>query len=76
MTCGNCARHVTEALQSVPGVASAGVELDRGRASVRWTPDVSPKIPELLAAVKEAGYDATAISSAETGALEERAWSP
>lgn len=74
MTCSNCARHVTEALQSVPGVASAGVELDRGCASVRWTPDVAPKIPELLAAVKEAGYDATAISSAETG--KERAWSP
>ena len=26
MTCGNCARHVTEALQSVPGVAFAAVD--------------------------------------------------
>ena len=36
MTCGNCARHVTEAIQSVPGVHSASVNLDARRASVRW----------------------------------------
>src|SRR5438046_1333303 len=36
MTCGNCARHVTEALQSVPGVRSANVKLDKQQASVRW----------------------------------------
>src|SRR6184192_1880054 len=38
MTCGNCARHVTEALQSVPGVRSAAVSLEGKSASVKWTP--------------------------------------
>ena len=38
MSCNNCARHVTEAIQSVPGVRSATVLLDTGRASVRWNP--------------------------------------
>ena len=35
MTCGNCARHVTEALQSVPGGAFAAVDLNQGRATVQ-----------------------------------------
>ena len=35
MTCNNCARHVTEAIQNVPGVRSASVALEAGRASVR-----------------------------------------
>ena len=58
MTCSNCARHVTEAIQSVPGVHSASVVLETGRASVRWNPDASANIPAVLAAVKEAGYEA------------------
>ena len=37
MTCANCARHVTEAIQSVPGVGSATVRLEANRASVRWS---------------------------------------
>ncbi len=76
MTCSNCARHVTEALRSVPGVASAGVELDRGRAIVRWRPDAAPKAADLISAVESAGYEAKELSSAETGAAPERVWSP
>jgi len=38
MNCQNCARHVTEAIQNVPGVRSASVSLEAGRASVRWNP--------------------------------------
>jgi cation transport ATPase len=41
MTCGNCARHVTEAIQSVPGVHSATVSLDSHSASVRWAAEGS-----------------------------------
>ncbi len=35
MTCQNCARHVTEAIQSAPGVRSGSVSLERKSASVR-----------------------------------------
>ena len=40
MTCAGCARHVTEALESVPGVASADVPgWESGRADVALDPD-------------------------------------
>jgi P-type Cu+ transporter len=58
MTCGNCARHVTEAIQSVPGVRGATVSLDVHQASVRWGVDVEPNVPAVIKAVKEAGYEA------------------
>ncbi|MBE0545639.1 MAG: cation-translocating P-type ATPase [Verrucomicrobia bacterium] len=64
MTCNNCARHVTEALQSVPGVRSASVLLDAERASVRWTAGTAPDIASLLEAVKQAGFAARVIEAA------------
>ncbi len=64
MTCGNCARHVTEALQSVPGVQSASVTLQTEQALVRWTSDARAEPQELVRAVKEAGYDAQPITPA------------
>ncbi|HYQ39739.1 MAG TPA: cation transporter [Pseudomonas sp.] len=54
MTCGSCVKHVTEALQSVPGVAAVEVELASGRVRVSGTPDSAA----LLAALDEAGYGA------------------
>src|SRR5436190_20503891 len=63
MTCGNCARHVTEAIQSVPGVRSAVVSLDDGKASVRWAPDREQNARAVIQAVKEAGYDARVIDA-------------
>ncbi len=63
MTCGNCARHVTEAIQSVPGVHSATVSLDANEASVRWAPGVEPKVPDVIRAVAKAGYSARAIEA-------------
>ena len=56
MTCGNCARHVTEAIQSVPDVRSAAVSLENKNAVVRW--NASKNIPAVLTAVKNAGYEA------------------
>jgi Cu+-exporting ATPase len=61
MTCGNCARHVTEALQKVQGVRSATVTLDARRASVRWDSDPEQKTSELIRAVEDAGYGAKVI---------------
>jgi P-type Cu+ transporter len=58
MTCANCARQVTDALQSVTGVASAEVSLQDGRARVRWRAQVPPDTAALSAAVRAAGYTA------------------
>jgi Cu+-exporting ATPase len=61
MNCGNCARHVSEALQRVDGVDSVDVQLERGHATVRWQRGINPETDVLLAAVKHAGYSATAL---------------
>jgi Cu+-exporting ATPase len=74
MTCGNCARQVTEALQSVPGVASASVQLAAGRATVRWKS--SPNLPALVKALKEAGYEAAELKEPSTVSAEKKRWSP
>ena len=66
MNCANCARHVTEALQSVPGVAGAEVSLQEGRARVRWRAGSGEKIPSLLDAVAAAGYKAQPVPPEST----------
>jgi Cu+-exporting ATPase len=63
MTCQNCARHVGQALQSVPGVASARVNLDAGIARVGWNPEFEPDETALKEAVRAAGYTAESLSS-------------
>ena len=59
MTCANCARHVTEAIQSVPGVHSATVSLEANQASVRWAAGAAQDVPAVIRAVEEAGYGAS-----------------
>src|SRR5439155_3447891 len=61
MNCNNCARHVSEAIQSVPGVTSAVVRLEEGRATVRWQPGALAQPENIVRAVKEAGYEAAPI---------------
>jgi P-type Cu+ transporter len=58
MTCGNCARHVTEALQAVPGVRSAAVNLEGKSASVKWVRVADQNDEELVHAVEKAGFEA------------------
>jgi Cu+-exporting ATPase len=58
MTCPNCVRHVTEAIQSVTNVHSATVRLETNRASVRWAADAEQDVPAVIRAVEEAGYGA------------------
>ncbi len=67
MTCSGCARHVTEALQGVSGVASATVELEAKRASVRWNPGAAADIEGLVRAVTQAGYEAKALAASTAG---------
>ena len=63
MTCGNCARHVTEAIQSVPGVRSAEVSLDSRRASVRWIPNEKHDVTALVQAIEKEGYGAKVVEA-------------
>src|SRR5438094_886882 len=58
MSCGNCARHVTEALQNVTGVVSTTVSLQAQQASVRWAFGAQPDPLALVQAVQAAGYSA------------------
>jgi Cu+-exporting ATPase len=54
MTCASCVSRVAKALNKVPGVLSAEVNLATERATVRFTPTTSRA--ELQAAVEAAGY--------------------
>src|SRR4051794_29881144 len=63
MTCGNCARHVTEAIQKVNGVQSALASLDSRRASVRWKPGREQNVPAVIQAIEAAGYGARVIAA-------------
>ena len=62
MTCGNCARHVTEALQKVPGVRAAIVSLDSHQATVRWLQDTPPNEAAVVQAVVQEGFVAKVIN--------------
>ncbi|PYK96766.1 MAG: heavy metal translocating P-type ATPase, partial [Verrucomicrobia bacterium] len=61
MNCQNCARQVTEAIQSVAGVAGALVQLEAGRATVRWRPDAGRNVNQVIEAVQRAGYGAAPL---------------
>ena len=55
MTCGRCVAHVRQALESVPGVRSADIDLAAGRADVSLEPGRVSR-DRLKAAVEAAGY--------------------
>jgi Cu+-exporting ATPase len=61
MTCGNCARHVTEAIQRVPGVRSATVSLEGQSVVVRWDAGAERSEPAIVRAVEGAGFGAKAV---------------
>ena len=61
MTCASCVRHVTKALERVPGVDEASVNLATERASIA-SPSISPvAVDALIAAVERAGYRASLV---------------
>ena len=59
MTCGNCVRHVTRALESLPGVSDVTVSLENKSAVLNAPADVTDG--QITAAVADAGYEVTAI---------------
>jgi Cu+-exporting ATPase len=76
MTCHNCARHVTEAIQSVPGVRGVLVTLEAGRAAVTWGAEASADVAAVLAAIQRAGFEAKAVEPAaqKTAARRHSGW--
>ena len=73
MTCASCVRSVETALASLPGVASAEVNLANERATVHVDP-ASVDMPALVHAVERAGYGALVIpegDAARTAAIED-----
>jgi copper chaperone CopZ len=58
MTCNGCVRHVDKALRAVPGVSA--VEVNLGEGSAKVVHEDSARIPDLVAAVESAGYEAAA----------------
>ena len=54
MTCASCVGRVERALQKMPGVVEASVNLATEAASVGSTPGIG--LADLLAAVEKAGY--------------------
>ena len=57
MMCMHCVKHVSDALQAVEGVEKADVDLKKKRAVVTLATPVADET--LIAAVKEAGYEAS-----------------
>jgi copper chaperone len=61
MSCGSCVAAVTKALKRVPGVQDVEVDLGGGIARVRGE-HVAHQLPELVAALGGAGYEAAAAT--------------
>jgi Cu+-exporting ATPase len=75
MTCNNCARKVTDAIQSFPGVQSVMINLEAQRASVRWKSDAPADVNRLISTVTAAGYPTKLIQPTVGGAPDpQRNW--
>ncbi|MDR7271001.1 Cu+-exporting ATPase [Pelomonas saccharophila] len=74
MSCASCVRRVEKALQAVPGVQQASVNLATEKATIQALPNVP--VAALTAALDKAGYPATAVQSAVPTAPEVRGGLP
>lgn len=63
MMCQNCVKHVTRALEGIPGASGVSVRLEEKKATV-WVPE-SVSDDALKAAVADAGYEVTEIRTYE-----------
>ncbi|HEX2889780.1 heavy metal translocating P-type ATPase [Vineibacter terrae] len=64
MTCASCVGRVERALQGVPGVIGASVNLATERARIEIAGSADHALPALLAAVEAAGYRARTLAPA------------
>lgn len=75
MTCNNCARKVTNAIQAVSGVHSVVVDVAARRAAVRWRAGAAGSADRLVSALAAAGYEAQVnAAGTTTGPSGQRAW--
>lgn len=63
MMCQNCVKHVTRALEGIPGASDVNVSLEDKKATVNVPDSVTDD--DLKAAVTDAGYEVTEIKSYE-----------
>jgi len=61
MNCGHCVAKVTSALQAIPGVSQAAVDLAARSATVRYDA-VQASMAKLMGAVNTAGFKATGFT--------------
>jgi Cu+-exporting ATPase len=71
MSCAACAARVDKAVRKVPGVVSAAVNFALGRLTVEAGPDATAAA--VIAAVKDAGYEADAADGGQAGRDREQA---
>lgn len=68
MTCGNCVRHVTQALDALAGVEEVQVDLAGSSATITGTVDPAA----VVAALNKEGYPAEPVAAQSTGAASTR----
>ena len=61
MMCQNCVKHVTKALENIPGASNVNVSLEDKKATVTVPDSVTDD--DLKAAVVDAGYEVTGIQN-------------
>lgn len=69
LSCGSCAKAVEKSLAALAGVSAAQVDFFSRTASVTLANNTSLGVPDLIQAVRDAGYDARE-SSAKSSTLE------
>jgi Cu+-exporting ATPase len=72
MMCATCVRTVEAALESLPGVFTATVNLGSERAYVTYNPD-AVTVAEMAKAIEEAGYQYIGTEEEDTGEIERTA---
>lgn len=60
MTCQNCVRHATEALEELSGVSNVSVDLDSKSAVVETSTEITDEM--IKKAVSAAGYSVSSIN--------------
>lgn len=71
MTCASCVSHVSRALNEVPGVVGASVNLATEQASVQYISGIAT-VEEFRAAVADAGYSVEGLADEGLSADEEK----
>ncbi len=73
MTCAACVRRVTTALQGVPGIQTAAVDLITRQARVTTAASAHDAVALAVGRIRDLGYGAEAVTARDAGAVHERA---